>query len=110
MKSESRIQQEIWQFYWNTYCLPIHSPREIIFHVPNEGKDNGRLIAVGLYPGASDLVLTFLGKHYYCEVKDLVGVQSKNQKKFQAHIEQCGYEYFLVRSLEEFKLWLSKKK
>jgi len=103
MKSESKIQQEIFVWYWNGYCLPIHDRRELILHIPNEGKDNGRLVPVGLYPGASDLLFTFRGQHYYCEVKDAKGKQSPNQKKFQAHVEQCGYEYFIVRSLEEFK-------
>jgi len=103
MKSESRIQQEIVVWYNNNYCLPKHEPREFILHIPNEGKGNGKLVAVGLYPGASDLIFSFRGVIYFCEVKDEKGTQKPNQKKFHKHIEQCGFEYFVVRSLEEFK-------
>jgi len=102
-KAEERIQQEIFMWYWNTRCLPIHNPREIIYHIPNEGKNNGQLTAIGLYPGAADLVFTLNGKHYYCEVKDDKGTQSPNQKKFQKHIEHCGHQYHVVRSLEQFQ-------
>lgn len=108
MKSESKIQQEIYRYYWNNFCLPNKEPREIIYHIPNEGKGNGRLISVGLYPGASDLVFTYKGQHYYCEVKDLTGKQSTNQIKFQKHVIQSGYKYFVVRSLGEFQMELRK--
>lgn len=103
-KSESRIQQEIFVWYWNMYCLPVRDPREIIYHIPNEGKENAKLTSVGLYPGAADLIFTYKGQHYYCEVKEPErGRQSPNQKKFQKHVEQCGYKYFIVYSLHEFQ-------
>jgi hypothetical protein len=106
IKTENRIQQEIFQYFWNNHCLPSHKPREIIYHVPNEGAANYKLIPIGLYPGAADLVHTWRGQHYYCEVKTETGIQSPSQKKFQQHIEQCGYTYYLVRSLEEFKRFI----
>ena len=109
-KSESRIQQEIYMWYWNMYCLPSHDPREIIYHIPNEGKDNAKLVKVGLYPGAADLVFTYRGRHYYCEVKEPErGKQSPNQIKFQKHVEQCGYVYFIVFSLDEFKQFIKNQ-
>ena len=102
MKSESKIQQEIFRWFWNNYCLTSHKPRGIMYHVPNEGANNGRLVPIGLYSGCADLVFTYKGEHYYCEVKDATGKQSPNQLKFQKHIEDCGHVYFVVRSLEEF--------
>jgi len=115
MKSESKIQQEIHKWYWNNYCLPEHEPREIILHIANEGKYNGRLVKGGLYPGASDFIFSFRGIMHFCEVKTSKGTQKPNQKKFQAHVEQCGLQYFIVRSLDEFKTrlpfrsWVLKK-
>lgn len=110
--SESRIQQDCFRWFWNTYCLPtswkIQGHREIIYHIPNEGKDNGKLISVGLYPGASDLVFTWKGKHIYYELKDHKGTQSPSQKKFEAHLVDIGYEYYLSRSLKEFKELIDK--
>lgn len=105
-REEDKIQQTIYQWFWNNYCLPIHTPREIIYHIPNEGKNNSHLTRIGLYPGASDLVFTFRGHHYYCELKTDKGTQSPNQKKFEKHIKQCGYVYFICRSLDQFKLFI----
>ena len=102
MKSESRIQQEIFRWFWNSYCLPTCEPREIIYHVPNEGQH--RLVSIGVLSGCSDLIFTFKGTHYYCEVKTPEGKQSRNQKKFQDHVEKVkGCEYFICRSLKEFQ-------
>jgi len=107
MKSESRIQQEIFQWYWNDYCLPKCEPREVIFHVPNEGQH--RLVNIGVLAGVSDLIFSFRGTMYFCEVKDATGKQSPSQVKFERHINQAGFEYFLVRSLDEFKKWLDQE-
>lgn len=102
-RHEEVIQSKIFRWFWNKYCLKHHEPRELIYHVPNEGKNNGRLVSIGLYPGCADLIFTWKGKHYYCEIKTAKGIQSINQKRFEAHVKQAGYTYFLCRSLEEFK-------
>jgi len=107
MKSESRIQQEIFDWYWNTYCSKLCAPREIIFHVPNEGRDQARLVSVGLVPGMSDLVATHRGRMLFIEVKTEKGRQSENQKKIEAHLDHVqGAEYYVVKSLEDFKTLL----
>ena len=41
-------------------------------------------------------------RYIWVETKTPTGVQSKAQKRFQAHIEQMGEEYHIVRSKEEF--------
>jgi hypothetical protein len=102
-REEEKIQAEIYRWFWNTYCLKFQEPRELMYHVPNEGKDNGRLVGIGLYPGCADLVFTWKGEHHYLELKAPKGTQSPNQKKFEAHVKQSGYKYHLCRSLEEFK-------
>jgi len=107
-ETERKIQQDIYKWFWNNYCLKFHNPREIMYHVPNEGRDHSHLVDIGLYPGCSDLIFTLKGQHYYCEVKTPTGKQSPNQIKFQAHVQQSGYKYFLVRSLEDFKNTLTK--
>jgi hypothetical protein len=102
-RQEEVIQAKIFQWFWNNYCLKFHNPREIIFHVPNEGANNGRLVSIGLYPGCADLIFTWKGQHHYCEIKTPTGTQSPNQKKFENHVKQAGYKYHLCRSLEEFQ-------
>jgi hypothetical protein len=101
-RAEDSIQQEMFMWYKNTYCLKHHVPRRMIFSVPNEGKPE--LVRTGLYPGASDLIII----HYphppiFVEVKTPTGIQKPEQKEFQQHIESLGYKYFLVRTLEEFQ-------
>lgn len=107
MKTESKIQQEIFRYYWNAFCLPNQTQRECIFHVANENQH--KLMNIGVLAGVSDLILTFRGKTYYCEVKTPTGRQKPSQIEFEKHIKQTGHEYFIVRSLDEFQAWLLGK-
>lgn len=102
-RAEDSIQQEIFMWYNNMYCLLHHSPRRMIFSVPNEGKPE--LVRTGLYPGASDLLVFHTPSRppLFIEVKTPIGIQSANQKEFEAHVVSLGYEYYLVRSLEDFQ-------
>ena len=81
----------------------------MIFSIPNGGTRNKieamTLKATGLLAGASDLVLV-MDKIYFVEVKTTVGIQSDVQKDFQNRVQKLGHEYKLIRSLDEFKLWI----
>lgn len=102
MKTESKIQQEIFVWFWNNHCLSTCEPREIMFHVPNENQH--RLQNIGVVSGVSDLVMSWRGESIYCEVKTPEGKQSPNQIKFEKHIAKVkNSHYIVVRSLEEFK-------
>tara|TARA_R110002012_G_scaffold264832_1_gene448221 strand:- start:35 stop:343 length:309 start_codon:yes stop_codon:yes gene_type:complete len=79
----------------------------IIFSVPNERaggymamKD---LLLTGLLSGVSDLIVVLEGKVLFVEVKNSIGKQSPKQKLFQSQIENLGFQYHLVRTLDEFK-------
>lgn len=106
-QSESRIQQECVQWFRNNYCLKHHSPRGIIFSVPNERSDKFeqmRMISTGLLSGVSDLIVVLpSGKIVFTECKDDKGRQSPSQKDFQDQIEKLGHTYILVRSLADFQ-------
>lgn len=127
--SESKIQQSCVQWYRNTYCLKHHSPRSMIFSIPNEGRKaaSAQLIATGLYPGIGDTGIIHLKPdtrpsskylqskylqihpiYLFVEFKTGIGVQSDKQKAFQEHCEQMGILYFIVRSLDEFKQVIEK--
>jgi len=106
MKTEDKIQQEIVMWYRNTYCLKNHTPRNIIFSVPNDSKDakeQMRKIATGLYAGVSDLIVIHFGNVIFAEVKTEIGKQSDKQKEFESIVTQQNFEYWLVRSLSDFK-------
>lgn len=102
MKSESKIQQEFVQWFNNNYCLIHHNPRWMILHIPNEGKNNGKLVSIGLYPGVADLLIVAPnGKSFFIEVKAQGGNQSPNQKKFEKHCNQTGVNYWIVDNIED---------
>jgi hypothetical protein len=109
VNTESSLQQSIFLWFHNTYCLKSHNPRAIIFSIPNGGYRNGReamtFKATGLLKGASDLVVIFPnGKLCFVELKIAKGMQSSEQKDFECRVSSLGYEYHLIRSLDEFKL------
>jgi hypothetical protein len=104
--SESAIQQKCVMYYRNNYCLKIHNPRHLIFSVPNDIKNDierMRKVSEGLYSGASDLIILEPGVAKFVEMKTETGTQSKDQKEFQQIVEALGFQYFLIRSLEQFK-------
>lgn len=111
--SEDRIQQQIVQWYTNTYCLKHHNPRYLILSIPNGGSRNAieatHLKATGLLPGASDLIVVHGPVVLWVEVKTPTGKQSEVQLEFQKRVVSLGYEYVIVRSLEDFKQLINKK-
>src|SRR5690554_2258086 len=130
-KSESAIQQEIYIWFFNNYCLKLDNPKCCMFSVPNEmiGTMSGVLKSegfkeslikrivnavfrkfknTGFLPGISDLIVLFPNKAMFFAVKTSVGSQSPKQKEFQRTVELLGFEYHLVRSLEDFKKIIQK--
>lgn len=107
---EARIQAEIVK-----YLSELRRKGEIeFFSVPNEAAGNavrqGQMIAMGLRPGVSDLVVLFSGgKAMFLEVKNEKGVQSERQKQFQETVQRLGFQYFIVRSLDDVKRILAPR-
>lgn len=113
MKSENKIQSEAFQWFNNTYCLKKHNPRCYIFSVPNEGKSVQEQMykkMLGMRSGVSDMIVLLPNKILFIEFKDSKGKQSENQKEFQQIVTNLGFEYHLVRSLDEFKCIIEKQK
>lgn len=120
MTSEAKIQGDIYRWYNNNYCLKSHNPRCLIFSVPNGGTRNKleatQLKATGLLPGVSDLIVIhatyspewgLVRQILFIEVKTDTGKQTPEQIEFEARIKALGYDYHVVRSLDEFKLILA---
>lgn len=110
--SEDKIQQDIFMWFNNNYCLKHHNPRCIIFSVPNGGTRNKmeaiKLKSTGMKAGVSDLIVILPNKVLFVEVKTETGRQSDKQIEFEKTITDLGYSYILVRSLEEFKTVVSE--
>jgi len=58
--------------------------------------------------GYPDITLFRNGKTIFVEVKTETGKQSEIQKYVQKQLESQGFEYYLVRSLENFREILNK--
>ena len=105
MQKEAKIQQEIYQWFNNNYCLSNHNPRCYIFSVPNESANIKEAMykkSIGLRKGVSDLIILLPSKTIFVEVKTDIGRQSEEQKNFEKIVNDLGFDYILVRSLEEF--------
>ncbi len=105
-KSENKIQQQIYIWFNNNYCLEHHNPRSVIFSCPNGGLRNKSeamaLKATGLLAGVSDMIIIHRGSVLFVEVKTETGIQSPAQIDFEQRIINNGFKYYLVRSLDEF--------
>ena len=105
MKSEAKIQQEIVIYFRNNYQRK-GIDNGVIFSVPNERMGGFMamkpLLLTGLLSGVSDLVVVLKGRVIFVEVKNSVGKQSDKQKRFEEQINNLGFEYYLIRTLDEF--------
>ena len=128
-KSESKIQQEIAMYYRNAFCLKHHSPRCMLFSIPNESNEHKAmtLTMTGLYPGCADIAVWHKWKHpfhdyethtnFYIKMQFLFfevkspdnksgprkNGQSQKQIDFEDHCIAMGIPYHLVTSCDQFK-------
>ena len=102
-ETESKIQQDCLLWFNNNYCLKHHENRGIMFSVPNESVVSNRKSNTGLLRGCSDTVIVFKGKVLFIEFKTPTGSQSPFQKDFESRITKNGFDYFIIRSLLQFK-------
>lgn len=104
--NEDKLQAEIVKYFNNKYCLKHHKPRFYIFSIPNGGNRNVveamKLQSTGLKAGVSDLIILKNNKTIFVELKTYKGVQSEKQKEFEKIVKNLGFEYYLIRSLEQF--------
>lgn len=78
----------------------------MIFSVPNDSSnfmETKRKVNTGLLKGVSDLIVAIPNKILFIELKTETGKQSMVQKEFEERIIKLGFEYHLIRSLEQFK-------
>ena len=108
-REESKIQSECFIWYNNTFCLKFHNPRGMMFSVPNELGGKNKIStalarSTGLMAGVSDTILILPNsKIIFVEFKTAKGRQSEKQKEFENRIKKHGYDYYIIRSFDEFK-------
>ena len=78
-----------------------------LFFAVNNNSENKRKGAkhktIGVTPGVSDTIFLWKGKAHLIELKTPTGKQSPDQKRWQKIVEDNGFNYYIVRSLDEFK-------
>jgi hypothetical protein len=72
----------------------------LVIHVPNQAT-RGRQRYSGLLPGAPDLIVIGKGRVWFLEVKRPGGKQSQSQVMVQRLIEDRGFAYHVVHSVDE---------
>ena len=100
--SEQEIQIKTAQWVQKTH------PRLLAFHVANERRAavqyHVKLKRMGVRAGVADwLLFPDNGRKVAIELKDAEGEQEPDQITFQKQWERAGGQYFLARSVEEFK-------
>lgn len=99
---ESKIQSSCVIWLWNNHP----ETRGLFFSVTNNSEHvvrGANRKALGLVPGVSDTIFLWKGKAYLIEFKNETGVQSNVQKNWERKVNEQGFEYFIVRSLEQFQ-------
>lgn len=97
---EALLQQQI--------VKTLRSRGLVVFSIPNERNagvsDAARMRATGLTKGAPDLVvLKDNARCVFLELKTPRGKRSPEQEAFAETIQRLGFEYRLVRSVDDIK-------
>lgn len=82
-----------------------------LFAVPNGSNIGQRagayMRAEGLRSGVSDLIFCYDETAYFIEIKTPKGKQSDSQKQFQQAMSDNFFEYYIIRTFDDFKLLIT---
>jgi hypothetical protein len=100
--TEDQLQAQCFQWHWNSFP----HLRGTLFHVNQKAKDSregNKMKAMGVVPGVADFCNLTPGSVRWIEMKTEIGVQSGEQKRFQALVESLGMEYHIIRNFAQFR-------
>lgn len=104
---EERLQEDCYLWFHNTYpqmrgllCYNLNNSSNRVQGAKNKG--------MGLQEGRSDLVFYFNSRAYMIEMKTEDGSQSPAQERWEKTIKGQGFNYFVVRSKQEFMLLINR--
>jgi hypothetical protein len=98
MKAEGYLQTECIAEFRNQF---ERYRTGVIIPVPNELARKRKDIIIK--EGCSDLILVFNNKVIFCELKVGFNKQQPNQIDFQNLVTNLGYQYHIIRSIDEFR-------
>lgn len=109
MLTEEQMQSECAIWFWNSF--PDY--RRMLFHVDNNSQNSivgARKKALGVCKGPSDFILVLReGRVVFIELKTEIGSQSTEQKDFESKVVERGHEYIVIRSVDKFKNFVTRK-
>ena len=72
-------------------------------NTPRNAIDGVKLKAMGLAAGVADMTFLHNSKAYFIELKTKTGKQSPKQIEWQKTVSNEGFQYIIIRSLDEFR-------
>jgi hypothetical protein len=107
MQAEIKLQSDCFLWHWNTYP---QERKKLCYNLNNsankiQGNQNKSL---GLIKGRCDMVYYKNANAIMIEFKTDKGAQSQDQIEWEKIITNEGFLYFVVRTLDEFKLLVQK--
>ena len=82
-----------------------HKPGVLFLSIPNEAKRSavmgGHLKAMGMLPGAADLLIVVQGRALFLELKAPNGVVSESQWAFGGAATEAGADYYIRCNLDD---------
>lgn len=102
--TENRLQQNAFCWLWNTYP----ALRGLYFEIHNNAfsaQSGMRHKAIGRIAGVADNCLLLPGGSgtIFFEFKSTTGKQSPAQEQWQGLVARSGYQYHIIRGLQEFQ-------
>lgn len=96
-EKELQIQCVEWFRKNHRNSLIVQVPNEACFNRASEFKK------MGMLKGASDVYIVHRGQVLFVEFKAEDGCQSREQKAFERKIRRLGFEYYIVKTEQQFK-------
>ena len=100
--TELQMQAQCFQWHWNT----CPDERGYLYMNYNNAKNQAHgaiLKAMGMVSGVADMTYLSTRGAIFIELKTEVGEQSATQKEWERRVRERGYQYYVVRSVDEFK-------
>ena len=102
-QTEGRLQQTIFTRHWNQHP----KERRMLFAINNNSVNRikgAQMKSIGVVSGVSDMIYLNprTGQPQFLELKLPHGRQSPNQIEFQSIVESMGFEYHIIKTIEDF--------
>lgn len=100
-QNESILQMHCVGYFYALFPAP-YGMLFMNYNNPKSAKHGATLKRMGLVSGVADLTLLTPSGAVFFEIKYGAGKQTENQKRWQKMVENIGYKYYTIRSVQQF--------